>query len=103
MTRTGKLLLLLLVAVGLGHGGEPEVPVFTEQPGWRNPHSKLLPGKSRNSFLCCSPFVLFCFILKSPHISDSTDSLRYEADYILLKTMPIAHKYQTCLWFQGIW
>lgn len=47
--------------------------------------------------------LLFCFILKSPHISDSTDSLRYEADYILLKTMPIAHKYQICLWFQGIW
>ena len=65
MTRTGKLLLLPVV-VGLGHGGEQEVPVSTEQPGWRNPHSKLLPGKSRNSFLCCSPLVLFCFEVTTP-------------------------------------
>ena len=60
---TGKLLLVLPV-VGLGPGGEQEMPVSAEQPGWRNPHSKLPPGKSRNRFLCCS--VLFCSAVTTP-------------------------------------
>lgn len=51
----------LPIVVGLGCGGEQKVPVFTKQPGWRNPDSKFLPGKSRSNFHC-SCFVLFCFV-----------------------------------------
>lgn len=51
---TGKPLLALPVVVGLGRGGEQEMPVSAEQlQGWRTPHSKLPPGKSRTA-----PFVV---------------------------------------------
>lgn len=70
VTGTGKLLLALPVVVGLGRGGEQEMPVSAEQPGWRNPHSKLPPGKSRNRSLCCS--VSFCSAVTTPlSFSDS--------------------------------
>lgn len=52
-------LLPIPVVTGLGHGGEQEVHVSAEQPGWRTPDSKLLLGRSETtSFIV---LLLSCF------------------------------------------
>lgn len=43
------------MAAGLGRGGEQEVHVATEQPGWRSPDSKLGSARQHPLF----SFVLF--------------------------------------------
>lgn len=52
-------LLPIPVVTGLGHGGEQEVHVSAEQPGWRTPDSKLPLGRSETtSFIV---LLLSCF------------------------------------------
>lgn len=55
------------MAAGLGLGGEQEVHIATEQPGWRNPDSKI--GRARTA-----SFVLLCVVFMSMHLALSKTS-----------------------------
>lgn len=57
------------MAAGLGRGGEQEVHVATEQPGWRSPDSKI--GRARTA-----SFVLLRVVFMSVHLTLSKASHR---------------------------